>query len=328
MKAIVYTEYGSLDVLHLEEIDKPTPKENEVLIKILATTVTPGDVIVVRGAPFAVRFWSGLLKPKHKIPGKEMAGRVEAIGGEVTQFKPGDEVYGDLSVCGLGAFAEYVCVPENAIALKPANLTFEQAAAIPESSVVALQGLRDKGKIQPGQKVLINGASGGVGSFAVQIAKSFGTEVTAVTSTRNLAMASSIGADHVIDYTQGDFTRNGQQYDLILAANGNHSLADYRRALTPKGIYVGSGGSMAQTFQGILLGPILSMTGSQTMGNMLVKPNQKDLVFMKELAEAGKVVPVIDRSYPLSEVPAALRYLDEGHARGKIVITVEQNGKP
>jgi NADPH:quinone reductase-like Zn-dependent oxidoreductase len=327
MKAIVYTEYGALDVLKLKEVDKPAPKENEVLIKILATTVTPGDVIVVRGAPFAVRFWSGLSKPKHQIPGKEMAGWVEAIGNKVTQFKPGDEVFGDLSVCGLGAFAEYVCVPENAIALKPANLTFEQAAAIPESSVVALQGLRDKGKIQPGQKVLINGASGGVGSFAVQIAKSFGAEVTAVTSTRNLAMASAIGADHVIDYTQEDFTRNGQQYDLILAANGNHSLSDYQRALTAKGIYVGTGGSMAQTFQGILLGPIMSMTGGQTMGNMLVKPNQKDLVFIKELAEAGKVVPVIDSRYPLREVPAALRYLDEGHARGKIVIAVEQNGK-
>jgi NADPH:quinone reductase-like Zn-dependent oxidoreductase len=322
MKAIVYTEYGSLDVLKLEDVDKPTPKENEVLIKIHATTVTPGDVIVVRGVPFAVRFWSGLLKPKHKIPGKEMAGRVEAIGGKVTQFQPGEEVFGDLSVCGLGAFAEYVCVPENAIALKPANFTFEQSAAVPESSVVALQGLRDKGKIQPGQKVLINGASGGIGSFAVQIAKSFGAEVTAVCSPRNLAMASSIGADHVIDYTQEDFTQNGQHYDLILAANGNHSLSDYRRALTSKGIYVGSGGSMAQTFQGMFLGPIYSMTGSQTMGNMLVKPNQKDLVFIKELAEAGKVVPVIDRHYPLSEVPQALRYLEEGHARGKVVITI------
>jgi NADPH:quinone reductase-like Zn-dependent oxidoreductase len=227
----------------------------------------------------------------------------------------------------LGAFSEYVSVPENAIALKPANLTFEEAAAVPESAVVALQGLRDKGKIQPGQKVLINGASGGVGSYAVQIAKSFGAQVTAVCSTRNLDMARSLGADHVIDYTQEDFTQNGQQYDLILAANGHHPLSDYRHALSPEGIYVGTGGAMAQTFQAMLLGPIISMTGSKTMGNMLVKPNKNDLVFMKELIEAGKVKPVIDRRYPLSEVPEALRYLGEGHARGKVVITVEQNGK-
>jgi NADPH:quinone reductase-like Zn-dependent oxidoreductase len=225
-------------------------------------------------------------------------------------------------VCGLGAFSEYVSVPENAIALKPANLTFEEAAAVPESAVVALQGLRDKGKIQPGQKVLINGASGGVGSFAVQIAKSFGAKVTAVCSTRNVDMARSLGADQVIDYTQEDFTQNGQHYDLILAVNGYHPLSDYRRALSPDGIYVGTGGSMAQTFQAMLLGPIISMTGSKTMGNMLVKPNKNDLVFMKELLEAGKVVPVIDRCYPLSEVPEAFRYLEEGHAKGKVVITV------
>lgn len=327
MKAIVYTKYGSPDVLELKEVEKPTPKDNEVLIKIHAAAVTIGDVIVVKGQPFPVRFWSGLLEPKHKIPGKEMAGRVEAVGANVTHFQPGDEVFGDLSVCGLGAFAEYVSVPENAIALKPANLTFEEAAAVPESAVVALQGLRDKGKIQPGQKVLINGASGGVGSYAVQIAKSFGAEVTAVCSTRNLDMARSIGADHVIDYTREDFTQNGHRYDLILAANGYHSISDYRRALTPEGFYVGTGGAMAQTFQGMLLGPIISMTGSKTMGNMLVKPNKKDLVFMKELLEAGKVIPVIDRRYPLSEVPEAFRYIEEGHAQGKVVITVAQNGK-
>ncbi len=242
MKAIVYTKYGSPDVLQLKEVEKPTPKEDEVLIRIYAAAVTAGDVIVVKGEPFLVRLSSGLLEPKHKIPGKEMAGRVEAVGGNVKQFQPGDEVFGDLSVCGWGAFSEYVSVPENAIALKPANLTFEEAAAVPESAVVALQGLRDKGKIQPGQKVLINGASGGVGSFAVQIAKSFGAEVTAVCSTRNLDMARSIGADHVIDYTQEDFTQNGQRYDLILAANGYHPLSDYKGALSPKGIYVMTGG--------------------------------------------------------------------------------------
>jgi len=327
MKAIVYTEYGPPDVLQLKEVEKPTPKDDEVLIKIHAAAITAGDAIVLKGEPFVTRFVTGLQKPKNTIPGKEMAGRVEAVGGNVTQFQPGDEVFGDLSVAGWGAFAEYVSVPENAIALKPANLTFEQAAAVPESAVVALQGLRDKGKIQPGQKVVINGASGGVGTFAVQIAKSFGTEVTAVCSTRNSDMVRSIGADYVIDYTEEDFTQNGQHYDLILAANGYHPLSDYRRALSPEGIYVATGGSMAQSLQATLMGPIISMTGSKTMGGMMVKPNKNDLVFMKELLEAGKVVPVIDRRYPFSEVAEAFHYIGEGHAKGKVVITVEQNSK-
>lgn len=324
MKAVIYTKYGPTNALRLKEVGKPTPKDNEVLVKIYATTVTPGDVIVVKGEPFAVRFFSGLLEPKHKVPGKEMAGRVETIGKNVTQFQPGDDVFGDLSVCGLGAFAEYVSVPEHAIALKPANLTFEEAAAVPESSVVALQGLRDQGKIQAGQKVLINGTSGGVGSYALQIAKSFGAEVTAVCSTRNLDMARSLGADHVVDYTKEDFTQNGKQYDLILAANGYHPISDYRRALSPEGIFVATGGSMAQTFEAMLQGPIISMRGSQKMGNMLVKPNQDDLVFMKNLIEAGKVVPTIDRRWPLSEFAEAFRYLEEGHAQGKVVIIVHQ----
>src|SRR5687767_12758626 len=324
MKAIVYKKYGPTNVLRLEEVEKPTPKDNEVLVKIYATTVTPEDAIVVKGDPFPVRFFSGLLEPKHKIPGKEMAGRVEAVGKNVTQFQPGDEVFGDLTVFGLGAFAEYVSVPENAIALKPANLTFEEAAAVPESAIVALQGLRDHGKIQAGQKVLINGTSGGVGSYAVQIAKSFGAEVTAVCSTRNVEMARSIGADHVIDYTQEDVAHNEKEYDLILAANGYHPISDYRRALSPDGTYVATGGSMAQTFEAMLQGPIISMRGSKKMGNMLVKPNKNDLVFMKNLIEAGKVVPVLDRSYPLSEVPEAFRYLEEGHAQGKVVIIVHQ----
>ena len=322
MKAIVYTKYGSPDVLHLEEVEKPTPKDDEVLVKIHAAAVTVGDLIVVKGEPFLVRLMSGLLEPKNKIPGKEMAGRVEAVGANVSQFKPGDEVFGDLYVCGLGAFAEYVCVPEAAIAQKPVNITFEEAASVTESSIVALQGLRDYGKIQPGQKVLINGASGGVGSFAVQIAKAFGAVVTAVCSTQNLAMARSIGADFVIDYTQEDFTQNEQRYDLILAANGYHSISDYKRALCPNGIYVMTGGSMAQMSQAIFRGPWISMTGSKKMGNMILKPNKNDLVFMKKLLETGKVKPVIDRCYPLSEVPAALRYLEGGHAAGKVVITI------
>ena len=325
MKAIVYEEYGSPDVLELKEVEKPFLKNDEVLIKIHAAAVTAGDAIVLEGKPFVTRFATGLQKPKNTIPGKEMAGRVEAVGGNVTQFQPGDEVYGNLSVAGWGAFAEYVAVPENAVALKPANLTFQQAAAVPESAVVALQALRDKGKVQPGNKVLINGASGGVGTYAVQIAKAFGAEVTAVCSSRNTDMVRSLGADYVIDYTQEDFTQNGKEYDLILAANGYHPISDYRRALSPEGIYVASGGSMAQSFQAVLLGPIISMTGSKTMGGMIVKPNQNDLICMKELLETGKVIPVIDKCYPLCEVADAFRYISEGHAQGKVVRVGEQN---
>jgi len=325
MKAIVYTEYGSPDVLHLQEVVKPTPKDNEVLIKVYAASLNAADLHYLRADPFLIRPTSGLLKPKNTFLGADVAGRIEAVGRTVTQFKLGDEVFGDLSESGRGTFAEYVCASENALSLKPANLSFEEAAAVPLAAVTALQGLRDKGKIGPGQKVLINGASGGVGTFAVQIAKSFGAEVTAVCSTRNLDIVRSIGADHVIDYTQEDFTQNGHRYDLILAANGYHSISDYKRVLAPKGTYVMTGGAMAQLSEVMLKGLWISMTGSQKMGNLLAKPNQKDLAFMKELLEAGKVVPVIDRCYPLSEVPEALHYLEEGHAKGKVVITVAQN---
>jgi NADPH:quinone reductase-like Zn-dependent oxidoreductase len=270
---------------------------------------------------------SGLLTPKHKILGAAVAGRVEAVGRNVKQFQPGDAVFGDLSECGFGAFAEYVAAPEHAFALKPTTLTFEQAATVPVSAVTALQGLRDLGQIQPGQQVLINGASGGVGTFAVQIAKAFGAEVTAVCSTGKMDMVRSLGADHVIDYTKEDFTQNGQQYDLILAANGYQPLSAYQRALTPQGTYVMSGGATAQMFQAMLLGPWRSKKGGQKLGNMLAKPNQKDLMFMKELIEAGKVTPVVDRRFPLRDVADAIRYLEAGHAKGKVVITVEQNGK-
>jgi len=327
MKAIVYTEYGSPDVLELKEVVKPTPKDNEVLIKVHAASLNAADLHYLRADPFLIRPTSGLLKPKNTFLGADVAGRIEAVGRTVTQFKPGDEVFGDLSESGRGTFAEYICASENALSLKPANLSFDEAAAVPLAAVTALQGLRDKGKIGPGQKVLINGASGGVGTFAVQIAKSFGAEVTAVCSTRNLDIVRSIGADHVIDYTQEDFTQNGHRYDLILAANGYHSISDYKRVLAPKGTYVMTGGAMAQLSEVMLKGLWISMTGSQKMGNLLAKPNQKDLAFMKELLEAGKVVPVIDRFYPLSEVPEALHYLEEGHAKGKVVITVEQDGK-
>ena len=322
MKAIVYHKYGSPNVLKLEEVEKPTPQDNEVLVKVHAASVNAADWHILRGKPFLVRLMGfGLLKPKHKILGSDIAGRVEAVGRNVKQFQPGDEVFGNMR----GGFAEYICAREDALVLKPANLSFEEAAAVPIAAVTALQGLRDKGQIQPGQKVLINGASGGVGTFAVQIAKSFGAEVTGVCSTRNVDMVCSIGADQVIDYTREDFTHNGQRYDLILAANGYHWIADYKRALSPKGTYVMTGGSMAQLFQAMLLGLWISMTGSKKMGNLMAKLNQKDLVFMKDLLEAGKVVPVIERRYPLSQVAEALRYLEEGHAKGKVVITVEHN---
>ena len=265
---------------------------------------------------------NGLLKPKFKVLGADIAGRVQAVGKDVQEFHSGDEVFGDISERGWGGFAEYVCAGEDALVLKPASMTFEEAAAVPLAAVTALQGIRDKGEILPGQAVLINGASGGVGTFAVQIAKSFGAEVTAVCSTGNVDMARSMGAAQVIDYTQEDFTQNGQSYDLIIAANGFHSISDYRRALTPTGIYVVTGGSLTQIFQAMLLGPWMSRTGGKKMSGLAAKPNKKDLAFIKELLEAGKVKPVIDRRYKLSELAEALRYLGEGHARGKVVITV------
>ncbi len=325
MKALVYTKYGSPDVLHLTDVEKPEPKDNEVLVEVKAASVNAYDWHLLTADIFLVRLMGGgLLKPKNTRLGADVAGRVEAVGRNVKQFQPDDEVYGDVSH---GGFAEYVCAPENRLALKPANLSFEEAAAVPMAALTALQGLRDEGQIQPGQKVLINGASGGVGTFAVQIAKSFGAQVTAVCSTRNLDQARSIGADQVIDYTREDFTRNGQQYDLILAANGYHSLSAYKRALTPKGIYVMAGGTMAQIFEAMLLGSWMSKTAGKKLGGVSAKIDQKDLGLIKELIEAGKVKPVIDRRYPASEAAKALWYLGAGHARGKIVITMEENHK-
>jgi len=328
MKAIVCTKYGSPDVLQLKEVEKPTPKDNEALVKVYAASVNAADLETLRGV-FVARF-GGPLRPMYKILGSDIAGRVEAVGRNVKQFKPGDEIWGDLSYPphSYGAFAEYVCVPENALRLKPASMTFEEAAAIPTAAVVALQKLIAKRPIQPGQKVLINGAGGGVGTFAVQLAKHFGAEVTGVDSTEKLEMLRSIGADHVIDYTQEDFTKNGQRYDLILDVVVHRSIFDYKRALSPKGICVMVGGSITRVFLNMLLGPLILMTGSKKMGLGMWKPNKKeDLDFLKELFEAGKVVPVIDRRYPLSEVAEALRYLEEGHAKGKVVITVEHSNK-
>jgi NADPH:quinone reductase-like Zn-dependent oxidoreductase len=328
MKAIVCTKYGPPEALEFKEVEKPIPRDNEVLVKVQASCVNFNNLIYVTGKPFLARLMgTGFLKPKFKIPGNGIAGRVEAVGGNAKQFRTDDEVFGDLALSGHGAFAEYVCVPENAIALKPVNLSFEEAAVVPEAALVALQALRDKGQIRPGQKVLIYGASGGIGTFAVQIAKALGAEVTGVCGTRNLDMVRSLGADYVIDYTKEDFTKNGLSYDLIVATAGYRSIFDYKRALSPRGIYVATGGSMrgpralAQVFQPMILGPWITMNGSKKMFTLTLKPN-KDLGFMKELLEAGKVKPVIDRSYPLSEVAEALRYYGEGHSRGKVVITM------
>jgi NADPH:quinone reductase-like Zn-dependent oxidoreductase len=327
MKAIVCTKYGLPDVLQLKEVEKPIPKDDEALVKVHAASVNAADLEILRGT-WSARF-GGPLRPMYKILGSDIAGRIEAVGRNIKQFQPGDEIWGDLSYpYGYGTFAEYVCVPENALRLKPASMTFEEAAAVPSAAVVALQNLRDKRPIQPGQKVLINGAGGGVGTFAVQLAKYYGAEVTGVDSTKKLDMLRSIGADHVIDYTQEDYTKSGQRYDLILDVVANRSIFTYKRALSPEGIFVFVGGSAAAVFQALLLGPLISRMGSKKMGVVMWKPNKKeDLAFLEELFEAGKVVPVIDRRYPLSEVPEALQYLGEGHVQGKVVITVAHNNK-
>jgi NADPH:quinone reductase-like Zn-dependent oxidoreductase len=323
MKAIVYKKYGPPDVLEVTKVEKPIPTDNQVLVKVHAASVNYGNLVLLKGEPFLARFAFGLLKPKYTIPGGDIAGTVEAVGKDVTQFQPGDEVFGDLSGSGWGAFSEYVAVPEMAIALKPANLSFEEAAAAPMAGVTALQGLRDKGKIQAGHRVLINGASGGVGTFAVQIAKALGAEVTGVCSTRNIDILQSLGADHVIDYTKEKFTDNKNTYDLILGVNGHQPLSDYKRALKPKGIFVHVGGSGSQMFQAMTVGAWISKTSSKKMGTFLQRANQEDLVCLKELMESGKVKPVIDRQYSLSEVPEAFRYFEQGHAQGKVVIKVE-----
>ena len=313
MKAIVYTKYGSPDVLQLTDVEKPRPQNDEVLVKVVATAVNQADNHVLSGM---LRYSTGLFKPKQQILGSDIAGQVAAVGPSVTQFQVGDAVFGDLSAQGRGGFAEYVAVPESALALKPANLSFPEAAAVPMTAVTALQGLRDKGQLQPGRQVLINGASGGVGTFAVQIAKAFGGEVTAVVSTRKIDMVRAIGADHLIDYTQEDFTQNGHQYDLIFDTVGNHSVAEYKRVLKENGRFV----TAAFLPSLIILGPWISMTEGKHMSNMMATPNQKDLDVMKELFETNQVIPIIDKCYPLSDVPEALRYLGEGHAKGKVII--------
>lgn len=326
MKAIVNETYGLPDVLQLKEVPKPTPRYDEVLVKIIAAAANAADWHLLRPDPFLVRLEMGLFKPNKTILGGDIAGVVEAVGAGVTMFKSGDAVYGDLSGCGMGGYAEYVSVPERYLAMKPTNLSFEQAAAIPMAGITALQGLRDAGKVQAGQKVLINGASGGVGTFAVQIAKVLGAEVTAVCSTGKVEMVRSLGADYVIDYKKEDFTLGSEKYDLIVAANGYHTLWQYRRVLRPHGIYVMIGGTNAQIFQALLLGPLLSMMGRQQFKTVVAKPNRADLDLMRALVEEGKVTPMIDRRYPLSEVAEAIRYLERGHAQGKVVINVAAAG--
>ena len=323
MKTIIHEEYGPPEVIRLVEAEKPAPKDNEVLVKVHAASINAYDWHMLTADIFLVRLMGGgLTRPKDTSLGADIAGRVEAVGKEVTQFKPGDEVFGDVAGCGYSGFGEYVSVKEKLLAPKPANLSFEQAAAVPMAGLTALQGLRDAGKIQAGQQVLIQGASGGVGTFALQIAKAYGAAVTAVCSTRNLEQARALGAGHVIDYTQEDFTQNGQQYDLILAANGYRPLAEYKRALAPNGIYVMAGGQPRQIFQAVLLGSWMSRGGGKKMMALSAKHSQEDLLALKELLEAGKIVPVIDRRYPLSETAEAMRYLGAGHARGKVVVSV------
>lgn len=328
MKAIVYRCYGPPDVLKFEDIEKPSAADNEVLVKVHAAAVNPLDWHYMRGSPYIMRLLSGLGAPTDTSMGVDFAGTVEAVGGNVKRFKPGDEVFGATG----GALAQYVVVGEDrALVLKPANITLEQAAAVPVAAITALQALRDSGRIQPGQKVLINGASGGVGTFAVQIAKSFGANVTGVCSTRNVAMVRSLGADHVIDYTKEDFTEGAQRYDLILDNVGNHSLSAFRGVISPSGIYVGIGGGGPNDggWIGPLVGPIkalmLSPFVSQELVTFTASLNKEDLLELKELMEANKLTPIIDRTYTLSEVPEAIRYLEKGHARAKVVITVEHD---
>lgn len=329
MKAIVYTQYGSPEVLQFKDIEKPSPKDNEVLVKVHAASANPADWHTMRATPFLARLVNGFFKPRNHQLGADVAGRVEAVGRNVTQFRVGDDIFGCLPLNMMSSFAEYTCANEDVLALKPANTTFEQAATVPLAAITALQGLRDTGQIQAGQKVLINGASGGVGTFAVQIAKSFGAEVTGVCSTRNLDMVLSIGADHVIDYTQEDFTHGGQQYDLIYCAVGNYVISGYQRALKEQGSCVIAGfTSMRLLLEHMILGQRKSKIGGKRVGLMpTMTPNKKDLVCLKELLEAGKIAPVIDKSYPLSETADAIRYLETGRARGKVVITVAHKDK-
>jgi NADPH:quinone reductase-like Zn-dependent oxidoreductase len=323
MKAIVYHKYGSPDVLNLEDVDIPAPEDNQVLVKVHAVSINRSDWEGLTGKPLYARL-GGLIKPNNRIPGSDIAGIVEAVGKDVRQFKVGDEVFG-LILNYAGGFAEYACMSERALALKPAGMTFEEAAAIPQAAFIALQGIREKGQVQAGQKVLINGAAGGTGTFAIQLAKLTGAEVTGVDNAEKQEFMRSLGADHVIDYAKEDFTKNGQQYDLILDVIANRSVFAYRRTLRPSGSYFMAGGSVATLFQMLLLGGWIRRTTGKRIRLLVVETDPRDLVYMTELIEAGKVKLVIDKCYSLGQAAEALRYLGEGHAKGKIVITVEHN---
>ena len=328
MKAVVLTQYGSADKLQLTDIEKPTPKSDEVLIKIHASSINAADKYLMNGSPFLVRLMTGGIfnPPKNKVLGADVAGIVEAIGTDVTTFKVGDEVFADISGIVSGGYAEYVAVPESIVALKPSNISFEQAASVPLAGVTALQGLRDHAQLTAGQKILINGASGGVGTFAVQLAKYYGAEVTATCSTSKVEMVRSIGADHVIDYKQDDFTKNGQQYDLIFDIAAYHSPADYKSSLKPQGKYILAGGSIPRIFQVMLFGWWFSRNSQQTIANYMANPNQEDLEFMGTLLESGKVVPVIDKCFPLEQTADAMRYFETGSTQGKVIISTLGDG--
>jgi len=326
MQAVVRDRYGSPDVLYLQDLPRPVAGDDEVLLRVIAVGINPADLHLLRADPFFVRFMFGLTKPKNRILGFDLAGVVEAVGKNVTEFHAGDEVYGELSMNSGGGLVEFASVKPSLLVRKPANLTFVEAAAVPMGALTALQALRDAGKLQQGERVLINGASGGVGHFAVQFARAMGAEVTGVCSTRNLEMVSSLGAQHVIDYTREDFTRSGRQYDLIVACNGYHPIRHYQKALTPTGRYVMVGGSNAQMFESMTLGPLLSKKGGQALGSMLANESQKDLEIIRQMIEAGQVSPVVDRTWPLQESVAAFHYLETGHARGKVVIVVQEAG--
>jgi NADPH:quinone reductase-like Zn-dependent oxidoreductase len=326
MKAVVYRAYGSPDVLRLMDIDKPTPADDEVLVRVQASSVNAADWRLMRADPFVARLYTGLLKPTRiQTPGADIAGCVEAVGRHVRQFQPGDAVFGDLSADHFGGFAEYVCARNDRLVMKPACIPFEVAAAVPMAALAALHALRDKGRIRPGQSVLVHGASGGVGTFAVQLAKVFGAEVTAVCSTEKMAMTHALGADHVIDYRQVDFTLGGRSYDLILAINGHRSIFDYRRALTARGCCVMVGGQLGQLIPTLLFGPWLSRSSGQRLVTLTSAPNSADLVELRDLLASGRITPVIDRIYPLAEAAAAIRHVEQGHAAGKVVLTLEQH---
>lgn len=323
MQAMTYRTYGAPDVLQPTTVARPVPEAGEVLVQVHAASLNQADLYLLRGEPLPLRLSSGLRRPKRPTLGADIAGRVITVGGGVTHVQLGDAVYGDLAACGFGGFAEYVCASAEALAPKPANLSFAQAAAVPMAAVTALQGLRAAGPVEAGERVLIHGASGGVGTFAVQLAKSMGARVTAVCSARNVEQAFTLGAEHVIDYTQEDFTRDGRRYDLILVVNGQRSLVEYRRALSPRGRLVVAGGAVGTIMQATLFGPVVSLARGVTVRGLVARPSREDLMFVGALLGSGVIVPVIDRCYPLGELPEAMRYLATGHARSKIVITID-----